>query len=413
MTETFSAVFLIALLARTATRLWLGARQVRHVRAHREAVPAAFQDTIPLASHQRAADYTVARLRLARLDLVTSAALLWWLTLGGGLAGLYALAGQFVPAGGHAQGLVLFGLLGVVSWAVELPFELYRTFGIEARFGFNKTTWKTFFTDTLKSTLLGVALGAPLLWAVLWLMDSMGTHWWLYVWGFWCAVSLLMLWIAPTFIAPLFNTFTPLADAALGARIEQLLSRCGFESKGLFVMDGSRRSSHGNAYFTGFGRAKRIVFFDTLLERLTPDEIEAVLAHELGHYHHRHLWRRLAVSFAGSLLLFYVLGVLMQQPWFYAGLGFPAQGTAPALVLFMLVVPVFTFPLTPLMSLASRRHEFQADAFAARLSGAAHLARALVKLYRDNAATLTPDPLYSGFHDSHPPAAARIARLGV
>jgi STE24 endopeptidase len=374
-------------------------------------VPAAFADSIPLDAHQRAADYTLARVRLARVDLAVGAALLLTLTLGGGLNVLFDLASRFVSPGGYAHGMVFIGLLGMVNWLVELPFGLYRTFGIEARFGFNKTTWRLYLADTAKGVLLTALIGAPMLLAVLWLMDSMGEHWWLYVWLFWSGFNLLVLLVYPVFIAPLFNKFTPLDNPELKTRIEALLARCGFASSGLYVMDGSRRSSHGNAYFTGFGRAKRIVFFDTLLSSLTPSEIEAVLAHELGHYHHRHIWKRIALIFAGSLGLLFVLGQLMGQSWFYEGLGFAHQGTAAALVLFMLASPVFLYPLSPLMSLLSRKHEFQADAFAAKQTAAADLVSALVKLYRDNAATLTPDPIYSAMHDSHPPAGIRIRQL--
>ena len=413
MTQTFSTLFVLALFATTLVRLWLSSRHLKHVAGHRGAVPAAFAGSIPLESHQRAADYTLARVRLARLDLGVSAALLLGLTLGGGLNALFELAARFASPGTYAHGIVFIGLVSVVNWLVELPFGLYRTFGIEARFGFNKTTWRLYLIDALKGTLLGVLIGVPVLLAVLWLMDSMGRNWWLYVWLFWGGFNLLVLMIYPVFIAPLFNKFTPLDNPELKARIDALLARCGFRSSGLFVMDGSRRSSHGNAYFTGFGRAKRIVFFDTLLASLSPEEIEAVLAHELGHYHHRHIWKRIVLTLLASLGLLFVLGQLMQEAWFYQGLGFAFAGTAPALVLFMLVMPVFLFALSPLMSLLSRKHEFEADAFAAKQTRAADLVSALVKLYRDNAATLTPDPLYSAVYDSHPPAAVRIGRLSA
>ena len=411
MPQTFSALFLAALAATTLIRLWVGLRHIRHIAAHRAQVPAAFADAITLEAHQRAAHYATAKMRIGLLDILVSALVLLGFTIGGGLNALFNLAGQFTPVDSHANGILFIGLVILTSWLLELPFSLYRTFGIEARFGFNKTTPRLYLTDTLKTTLLSVAIGAPVLLVVLWLMDSMGTHWWLYVWLFWAGFNLLVLLIYPSYIAPLFNKFSPLTDDGLKTRIEALLSRCGFQSSGLFVMDGSRRSAHGNAYFTGFGRTKRIVFFDTLLERLTPKEIEAVLAHELGHYHHRHIWKRIAMTFAGSLILLWLLAQLMSQPWFYSGLGLHAQGVAPALILFMMVMPVFLFPLSPLMSLLSRRHEFQADAFAARMSNADDLVSALVKLYRDNASTLTPDPLYSALHDSHPPAAIRIAHL--
>lgn len=411
MSTGFTFLFVTMLVATTAVRLWLASRQLRHVAAHRGSVPAAFRDRIPLESHQKAADYTVARTRLGMLDLLAGSLLVATFTVGGLLQWLFnAWSGPFEP-GGYAHGIAFIGSVSVVSFLVGMPFALYRTFVVEERFGFNKMTWPLFLADLAKEALLAVVIGAPVLLAVLWLMARMGSLWWLYVWAFWLGFNLLVLLIYPSFIAPLFNKFSPLDNAALRSRIEALLERCGFRSSGLFVMDGSRRSAHGNAYFTGFGAAKRIVFFDTLLERLQPEEIEAVLAHELGHYKHHHIWQRLALMALGSLAFLALLGYLIDQPWFYQGLGMSAQGTAPALVLFMIAVPVFLFPLTPLMSRWSRRCEFEADAYAARQARAADLVTALVKLYRDNAATLTPDPLYSSFHDSHPPAAARIARL--
>ncbi|MEY3202662.1 MAG: hypothetical protein RIR70_2212 [Pseudomonadota bacterium] len=410
MSQTFTSIFIVCLVLTTLARLWLSWRHARHVAAHRGAVPGVFASRIPVEAHQRAADYTLAKTRLARWDLLVGALLLLALTLGGGMNALHALATHLVGEG-YLQGVVFIGLVSVVNSLFDLPFGLYRTFGIEARFGFNKTTWRLYLADTLKASLLGILIGAPVVLAVLWLMDSMGSLWWLYVWLFWSGFNLLVLLIYPVFIAPLFNTFTPLENPALKARIEALLSRCGFVSSGLFVMDGSRRSAHGNAYFTGFGRAKRIVFFDTLLASLEGPEIEAVLAHELGHYHHRHIWKRIGVLFGGSLLLLFGLGQLMETTWFYEGLGFAHPGTAGALVLFMLVMPVFLFPLSPLMSALSRKHEFEADAFAAQHTRAEDLIAALVKLYRDNAATLTPDPLYSAIYDSHPPALLRIRQL--
>jgi STE24 endopeptidase len=298
-----------------------------------------------------------------------------------------------------------------ISGLIDLPLSLYRQFVIEARHGFNRMTLGLFFSDLVKQTLLGVAIGAPVVLAVLWLMGAMGNLWWLYVWLFWSAFNLLVMFVYPTWIAPLFNKFSPLEDGEMKRCIEALLTRCGFRSSGLFVMDGSKRSSHGNAYFTGFGNNKRIVFFDTLLNRLAPPEIEAVLAHELGHFRRHHVIKHIALMFAGSLVLLWLLGQLIDAPWFYAGLGVPAQNTALALILFFLVIPVFTFPFTPLTSYLSRRNEFEADAYAAEHASATDLIRALVKLYQDNASTLTPDPLHSLFHDSHPPAAQRIARL--
>lgn len=409
----FSYLFLGVLFATALIKLTLMRRQIRHVRAHRDAVPAPFADSISLASHQKAADYTAARTGLGQLDVVTGVVFVLALTLGGGLAALHSGIGALVEAGGLAHGVALFAAIAILGWVVELPFALYRTFGIEKRFGFNRMTPGLFAADTLREAALGAIIGLPLLAAVLWLMGAMGTLWWLWVWLVWIGFNLLALFIFPTFIAPLFNKFTPLADEALKARVERLLARCGFRSKGLFVMDGSRRSAHGNAYFTGFGSARRIVFFDTLLDKLAPEEIEAVLAHELGHFHHRHIWKRFVPLALLSLGLLWVLGWLMRQAWFFEGLGVPAaQGTtAMALALFALALPYFSFPLAPAMSHWSRKHEYEADAYAARQTRASDLAQALVKLYRDNASTLTPDPLFSTFFDSHPPAALRVARL--
>jgi len=409
--KLLAALFLALLLASAIVRAALMRRQVRHVLARRETVPPAFADAIGLDSHRRAADYTVARMRLAMPELAVSTAFVLALTFGGGLQWLHdAWAGVFV-AGGIAHGVALLASLGVIGWLLELPFTLWRTFVVEKRFGFNRMTPALFVADTVKEGLLAALVGLPLLAAVLWLMQAMGATWWLWVWALWLGFNLLVMLVWPTFIAPLFNTFTPLADQALKARVETLLERCGFRSRGLFVMDGSRRSAHGNAYFTGFGAAKRIVFYDTLLAKLSPEEVEAVLAHELGHFHHRHILKRLALLAPASLLLLALLGWLMQQPWFFAGLGMSATDTASALALFFLALPAFTFPLAPLASHWSRRHEYEADAYAARQTRATDLVSALVKLYRDNASTLTPDPLYSSFFDSHPPAALRVARL--
>ena len=410
MTTAFTLLFLAALALTTLLRLWLARRHLRHIAAHRGAVPEAFRDSIALAAHQRAADYTTARVRLGLLDVIVGALLVLALTLGGLLQAMHD-GWTALGLGGIAHGLAFIAGLAVLSSLLDLPFSLWRTFVIEERFGFNKMTLRLFLIDLAKGALLGAAIGLPLLAAVLWLMAKMGEAWWLYVWLVWLGFNLLALAIYPTLIAPLFNKFTPLADAVLKERIEALLARCGFRASGLFVMDGSKRSAHGNAYFTGFGQAKRIVFFDTLLEKLAPGEVEAVLAHELGHYKRRHVWKRIAVLALASLAFLWLLGRLIGAPWFYAGLGMQGQDTAAALVLFSLAVPLFVFPLAPLMSALSRRHEFEADAYAAEQTRAGDLVAALVKLYRDNAATLTPDPLYSAFYDSHPPAAARIAQL--
>ncbi len=409
MTNDFSVFFLAAFTLTLAGRLWLTLRQIRFVAAHRAAVPDGFTERISLAAHQKAADYTVNRNRLEILTTLVNAALLLALTLGGGLAWLHDFwSGRLA---GLPYGLALIFSVMLVSAVIDLPFSLYRQFVIEARYGFNRMNLALFVGDLVKHALLGIVIGAPVILAVLWLMGAMGSAWWFSVWLFWCAFNLLILFIYPTWIAPLFNKFAPLEDGEMKSRIEALLTRCGFTSSGLFVMDGSKRSSHGNAYFTGFGNNKRIVFFDTLLSRLAPPEIEAVLAHELGHFRRRHVVKRIVFMFATALGFLWLLGQLIDAPWFYAGLGVSAQSTALALILFFLVIPVFTFPLSPLLSRLSRQHEFEADAYAAEHTAAADLSRALVKLYEDNALTLTPDPLHSLFYDSHPPAAVRIARL--
>ncbi len=409
--NAFTLIFLVALAIATGTRVWLASRHVRHIGSHRDAVPEPFAAQIDLPAHQKAADYSRAKTSLNMIGVVVDAALLLALTLGGGFALLNGAAqGWF--GDGIVAGIAFIALVMIVSAAVDLPFNIYKVFGIESRFGFNKMTPAMFVTDLLKQGAVAAAMGLPLLVAVLWMMQRLGGLWWLWVWLVWMGFNLAVLAIYPTFIAPLFNKFSPMQDGDLKARIEALLAKCGFKSQGLFVMDGSRRSSHGNAYFTGFGKAKRIVFFDTLLSRLEPEEIEAVLAHELGHFKMNHVFRRMAWTFAMSLGFLWVLGQLRSAAWFYEGLGVAAPASdAMALVLFFMVVPVFTFLLRPLMAMYSRKHEFEADAYAARNASATRLAQALVKLYKDNASTLTPDPLHSAFYDSHPPAAARIARL--
>ncbi|WP_175692611.1 M48 family metallopeptidase [Burkholderia ambifaria] len=411
---SFTLLFAIAVLAMVVTKLWLASRQIRFVAAHRNGVPAQFSATIPLTAHQRAADYTVERTRLAMLEIVVSAAVLVGLTLLGGVGALDTLlTGWF--GRGYGQQVALVAAVLVITTVIDVPFEYYRQFGIEQRFGFNRMTKRLFVTDMLKNTLLGAVLGLPLLFVVLWLMNQAGGLWWLWTWIVWVAFQMLVLLIYPTFIAPIFNKFEPLKDEALRARIESLMKRCGFAAKGLFVMDGSRRSAHGNAYFTGFGASKRIVFFDTLLARLSGEEIEAVLAHELGHFKRRHVMKRMLVSFVLSLVLLALLGWLAQRTWFYTGLGVtPSLDTSnagAALVLFFLAIPVFLFFATPFSSLTSRKHEFEADAFAASQTDAQNLVSALVKLYEDNASTLTPDPVYTAFYYSHPPASQRIDRL--
>ena len=409
MINTFSLAFLLALSLMVAVRLWLSSRQVSHILAHRHAVPAQFVGRIELSAHQKAADYSVTRTRFGVLTLSVELVVLLAFTFGGGLQAL----DDFWSArlGGLGYGLAMIFSVMLISGIIDLPSSLYAQFVIEEKFGFNRMTLKLFIIDLLKQTALGITIGTPVLITVLWLMAQMGSLWWLYVWLFWCSFNLLMLFIYPTWIAPLFNKFSPLDDAPLKARIEALLTRCGFATSGLFVMDGSKRSNHGNAYFTGFGKTKRIVFFDTLLSRLLPVEVEAVLAHELGHFRHHHVLKRIAMLFAMSLAFLAALGQLMNANWFFNGLGVTGQNSALALILFFFVVPVFTFLLTPLMSLLSRHHEFEADRYAAQHASANDLITALVKLYDDNAASLTPDPLHSLFYDSHPPAALRVKRL--
>jgi STE24 endopeptidase len=409
VTTNFTLIFLAALAATLCVRLWLAGRHIRHVTAHRDRVPAEFSDRISLTAHQKAADYTVDRSRAGIASSIVDAALLLALTLGGGLAALHDFWSPRLD--GLAYGLAMIFSLMLISGLIDLPYSLYRQFVIEARHGFNRMSLGLFFADLGKQSLLGILIGTPVILAVLWLMGAMGTYWWFYVWAFWSIFNLLIMFIYPTWIAPLFNKFSPLEEGEMKRCIEGLLTRCGFRSNGLFVMDGSKRSSHGNAYFTGFGNNKRIVFFDTLLARLTPPEVEAVLAHELGHFRHRHILQRMVLMFAASLAFLWLLGQLITAPWFFAGLGVPAQNTALALILFFLVIPVFTFPLGPIGSYLSRRNEFEADAYAAQNASADDLSRALVKLYEDNASTLTPDPLHSLFYDSHPPAAQRIACL--
>ena len=411
MADTFTYIFLTVLTLSVAARIWLARRHIAHVLANRDQVPMEFAERIALTAHQKAADYTVTKSRFGLIALAVEIALLLGLTLGGGLDALASFWRSQLDGIGY--GLALIFSVALLSGVIDLPLALWRQFVIEARFGFNRMTPGLFFLDLLKSTLLGTAIGTPVILAVLWLMGAMGSLWWLYVWLFWCSFNLLILFAYPTWIAPLFNKFTPMEAGETKTRVEALLARCGFRSGGLFVMDGSRRSAHGNAYFTGFGQNKRIVFFDTLLKRLQPEEIEAVLAHELGHFRHRHVFKRIVMMFAVSLAFLALLGQLIEAPWFYAGLGVESanQGTAMALILFFVALPVFTFPLTPLGSLLSRHHEFEADQYAAAHASSNDLVHALVKLYEDNAATLTPDPVHSLFYDSHPPAAIRISRL--
>ena len=405
-----TGLFILALFAGLALDLWLAQRQASAVARHRGEVPAPFAGSVSADEHGKAADYTIAKLRFGRVSTVVDALVLLVLTVGGGIAlidGLWrhtALAEPWLGVGVIAS-------VAIFTQLVSLPFSIWRTFRLEARFGFNRTTPALFLADLAKGLALAVALGGPLLIATLYLMERAGRWWWLWAYGLWLAVMFLMAWAWPAFIAPLFNRFTPLADASLKARIEALLERCGFASKGVFIVDSSRRSSHGNAYFTGIGRHKRIVFFDTLLEHLAHPEVEAVLAHELGHFRLKHVRKRLALSMLTMFLGLALLGWLARQPGFYAALGVTVPSTHAALLLFVMAVPVFTFFITPLASLWSRRHEFEADAFASQHASAAELATALVKLHRDNATTLTPDPVYAAFYSSHPPPLTRITRL--
>lgn len=408
----FTLVYLAAMLAGIGTQWLLCHRHILHVRKHRAAVPAAFSDRIPLAAHQKAADYTEAKVRLGMLELIAGMIMLLIWTLGGALQMLDDAWRNLQWSGLWTGTAVILSLLGIAA-ILDLPFSWYRTFNLEQRFGFNKSTPGIFCTDFAKNMLLGVSIGGPILLLVLWIMDNAGAWWWFYVWLTWLVFSIFMIGIYPTFIAPLFNKFRPLENPELKQRVEDLLSRNGFTSKGIFVMDGSTRSTHGNAYFTGLGANKRIVFFDTLINELSPEEIEAVLAHELGHFKCNHIRKRMItlglVFFAGLALL----GWLIDMPWFYAGLGIKQPSTYIALLLFAIIAPVFTFFLQPVFSHISRRHEFEADDFAAAQAQAGNLIQALVKLYRENANTLTPDPLFSAFHDSHPPAPIRIAHLNA
>jgi STE24 endopeptidase len=410
-------LFAAALLASLGTKLWLATRQIRHVAAHRDRVPAAFAARVPLQAHQRAADYTVAKSRFGLLTMAFAAAVLLGWTLLGGLDALNAAVREAIQPrwGNMAYQLALLAAFALISALLDLPFEWWSTFRIEQRFGFNRSSMRLFVTDLAKSLLLGAALGLPLAALVLWIMGSTGGWWWLWAWGAWTAFNLLILLIYPTLIAPLFNKFEPLRDETLATRVQALMQRCGFAAKGLFVMDGSRRSAHGNAYFTGLGAAKRVVFFDTLLSTLSPGEVEAVLAHELGHFKRRHVLKRMATMFALSLAGLALLGWLASRSWFYSALGVAPNLSAPndalALLLFALALPVFGFFVSPLGALLSRRHEFEADAYACAQANGADLASALIKLHQDNASTLTPDPLYVRFYYSHPPAGERLAAL--
>ena len=412
-TFLFAAVLVIGLL----TRFYLASRQIRHVARHRNEVPAAFASIISLVSHQKAADYTIAKSRFGMLEMAFGAAVLLGWTLLGGIDALnQALMSSSLAAyGSLVPQLALLAAFGLISGLLDLPFTLYTTFRLEERFGFNKMTFRLWLADLLKSALVGLVIGLPIVALILWLMGSAGSVWWLWAWGVWMAFNLLVLVLFPTVIAPLFNKFKPLEDEALKARVTALMQRCGFAAKGLFVMDGSKRSAHANAYFTGFGAAKRVVFYDTLLKQLSPAEVDAVLAHELGHFKHKHIIKRIVLMFAMSLAGFALLGWLSTQVWFYTGLGvrpnLAAANDALALLLFLMVVPLFSFFVSPVMAQFSRKHEFEADAYAVSQTDGRDLANALLKLYQDNASTLTPDPLFVKFYYSHPPASERLGRM--
>lgn len=410
--QAVTVIFIVALLAAFLLGYWLDRRQIRHVLSNRQQVPDEFADSISLQEHQKAADYTVAKTRFGTISQIIGVVILLGWTLGGGID----LLDQYwrgLELNNILTGVGVILSVMLISGIIELPLSAYQTFNIEQRFGFNKSTMSLFISDTLKQTILTLLIGAPILWVVLWLMQHMGNLWWFYVWAVWMGFSLFMLWAYPVFIAPLFNKFSPLDNKDLRERIEKLLQRCGFTSNGIFIMDGSKRSSHGNAYFTGLGKNKRIVFFDTLLNSLEPEETEAVLAHELGHFKHKHIQKRILSMAVMSLIGLGILGYLMQQEAFYTGLGVSQASQYTALILFMMVMPLFSIYLQPLFSWFSRKHEFEADSFAAAQSSASRLIQALVKLYKENASTLTPDPLYSAFHDSHPPAPVRIAQLST
>ncbi len=414
---TFTLIFALALLASLSAKFWLATRQMRHVATHRDQVPAAFAANVTLDAHRRGADYTLAKGRFGLLATAFGTLVLLGWTLLGGLDALnQALLDTVHPRlGNMAYQLALLMAFALIGSVLDLPFEIYSTFRIEQRFGFNRMTPRLFIADLLKNTAVGALIGLPLAALILWIMASAGTLWWLWAWGAWVVFNLVLLVLYPTVIAPLFNKFEPLADAELKTRVQSLMQRCGFAAKGLFVMDGSRRSAHANAYFTGLGAAKRVVFFDTLLQRLSPGEVEAVLAHELGHFSHRHVQKRMVGIFGFSLLALGLLGWLSTQVSFFEGLGVAPNMRAPndalALLLFMLALPPFTFFVSPLMAHFSRRHEFQADAYACAQASGQDLANALLKLHEDNAATLTPDPLYVRFYYSHPPASERLAAL--
>ena len=408
--NTFTFIFIAALIASYGLQFWLSARQKRHVAEHRDQVPAAFSSRVSLSAHQKAADYTITKSQLHDFDSVVGMIFLLALTLGGGISLIFDYWGTF----GWSElvtSLSAIASIVVLMSLVELPFSLYQTFVIEERFGFNKNTLPQFFKDQAISMTLSIAIGMPILALLLWIMESIGELWWLYAWAVIMSLSLLMSWLFPTVIAPLFNKFTPMEEGPLKQRIQGLLQRCGFNSQGIFIMDGSRRSGHGNAYFTGLGNNKRIVFFDTLVNSLEEEELEAVLAHELGHFKCKHVIKMLITSSIMTLIGFAVLGWLIHEDWFFLGLGVETPSNAIALLLFVLVSPVFTSFMQPVSAYFQRKFEFEADDFATQHAQGTKMISGLVKLYEENASTLTPDPLYSAFHYSHPPAAIRIAHI--
>lgn len=410
----FSSLFIFFLILMVCIKSWLASRQIQHVFAHKNEVPAEFAEKIALAAHEKAADYTIVKTKFDMVVFYVNMFVLLGFTLLGGLQHIVTCLEVYFDKDSILYQLSIMVSFGIISGLINLPFSYYKQFVIEEKFGFNKMTLTLFISDAIKNSIVGIIIGLPLLWIILLVMHSSGALWWFYTWVIWSGFQILMMVLYPTVIAPLFNKFVPLADEALKAKIENLMYRTGFTSNGLFVMDGSKRSAHGNAYFSGFGANKRIVFFDTLLSRLTPDEVEAVLAHELGHFKLKHIIKRIVSIFILSFVFLGVLGYLKQQVWFYTGLGMTPLETnndAVALILFMLTLPIFTFILSPIASFTSRKHEFEADAFAVKHTNAQDLTTALVKLYEDNASTLTPDPLHSAFYDSHPPAAIRIQHL--
>lgn len=406
----FSTLFIFMILLAAATHIWLSIRQIKYVNLYRDKTPAAFAEKITLDEHQKAADYTIAKEKMGNIELFLGTLMLLIWTLGGGLE----LVDQFIRSYQLSplfSGVFFILLIGFISSIIDMPVSLYNTFVLEEKFGFNRTTFKVWIIDSIKQTLLGLAIGVPLIMVILWLMNSAGEFWWLYAWAVYMGFGFLMMWAYPAFIAPIFNKFSELEDESLKQRIEQLMTRCGFISKGILVMDGSKRSSHGNAYFTGLGNNKQIVFFDNLLDSLNEEEVEAVLAHELGHFKKKHILKRLIAMTFITLIGFAVLGFIMQQQWFYTGLGMTTPSIYAALVLFSIASPIFTFFLGPISAMISRKHEFEADAYAAEQANADRLIDALVKLYKENANTLTPDPIHSAYYDSHPPAPVRITHL--